>query len=93
MLHVRPERNRRHVALSFVEAICQDRAVSVEELRPAYRVAGDAFLGRLKRLFIILDDDEAIRKPAAASSQKKKNKRQASGDSTDGGKKKMPSTQ
>jgi hypothetical protein len=92
MLHIRPERNRRHVALSFVEAVSQDRAISVEELRPAYRVAGDAFLGRLKRLFIVLDDDEASQKPASAGSQKK-NKRQASGDSTNGAKNKKPSRQ
>jgi hypothetical protein len=92
MLNVRTERNRRFTALSFVEAVCQDRVVPVDELIPAYRVAGDAFIGRMKRLFIILDDDEAVQKPAKASSIKKK-KRQASGEGGSGTKKKMPATQ
>ncbi len=70
-LHVRSERNRRFVALSFVEAVDQDRYVPGSELRPAYRVAGDAFMGRMKRLFIVLDDDEAARQPAKAGNQKK----------------------
>jgi hypothetical protein len=96
-LHVRNERNRRFVALSFVEAVSQDRHVPVEELRPAYRVAGDAFIGRMKRLFILLDDDVAVKQPAKASNQKKTVKRQASGEGAAGGssgsKKKLPSTQ
>jgi hypothetical protein len=61
MLHVRAEKNRRHVALSFVEAVCQDKTIPQEDLRPAYRVAGEAFIGRMKRLFIVLDDDEAVK--------------------------------
>jgi hypothetical protein len=86
------------VALSFVEAVCQDRHVPVEELRPAYRVAGDAFIGRMKRLFILLDDDTAVRQPAKAGAPKKNVKRQASGEGTSGlggsgSKKKLPSTQ
>jgi hypothetical protein len=95
-LHVRNERNRRFVALGFVEAVDQDRHVPVEELRPAYRVAGDAFIGRMKRLFVLLDDDVAVRQPAKAGNQKKNSKRQASGEGASGSsgpKKKLPSTQ
>jgi len=66
-LHVRKERNRRFMGLSFVEAVAEDRHVPAEELRPAYRVAGDAFIGRMKRLFILLDDDVAVRQPAKFS--------------------------
>jgi len=96
MLHVRSEKNRRHVDLSFVEAVCQDRNIPQEDLKPAYRVAGQAFIGRMKRLFIVLDDDEAVKQPAKANVQKKKIKRQASGNSPSGSsgtKKMMPSTQ
>ncbi len=93
-LNVREEKHRRFVSLSFVEAIGQDSIISTEELIPAYRVAGDGFPGRLKRLFLVLDDDEAAKQPAKTGTQKKKNKRHASGDSTGGGKKKaVPSTQ
>lgn len=97
MLNVRTERNRRFRALSFVEAVCEDTNPTVEELLPAYRVAGDAFIGKMKRLFIVLDDDVAVKKPAQAGSQKKK-KRQASGDGASTNKKKavpapMPATQ
>jgi hypothetical protein len=85
------------VGLSFVEAVAEDRHVPAEELRPAYRVAGDAFIGRMKRLFILLDDDVAVRQPAKAGSQKKTAKRQASVERASGGasgsKKKLPSTQ
>ncbi len=80
--------------MSFVEAVSQDNIISTEELIPAYRVAGDGFPGRLKRLFLVLDDDEATKQPAKSATLKKKNKRHASGDSTGGGKKKpVPSTQ
>jgi hypothetical protein len=92
-MHVRTERNRRFVALGFVEAVNQDRHVPADELRPAYRVAGDAFSGRMKRLFLLLDDDVAARQPAKAGNQKKNNKRQASGEGASGSKKKLPSTQ
>ncbi len=95
-MHVRSERNRRFNALSFVESVAQDRHVAADDLRQAYRVAGDAFLGKMKRLFILLDDDEATRQPAKAANTKKKVKRQASGDGGSGGsghKKSMPSTQ
>jgi hypothetical protein len=92
-LYLRSERNRRFVAHSFVEAVCQDRNVPAEDLRAAYRVAGDAFIGKMKRRFIVLDDDEAVRQPAKANTQKKA-KRQASGDGPSGSKKnKLPSTQ
>jgi hypothetical protein len=90
-LHVRTERNRRFTPLSFVEAVCQDRHVPAEELRPAYRVAGDVFIGKMKRLFLLLDDDVAVKQPAKAGSLKK-NKRQASGDGASGSKKKAPAT-
>jgi hypothetical protein len=78
-LNVRQERNRRFIPLSFVEAVSQDGSPTTEELLPAYRVAGDAFLGKMRKLFIILDDDVAAKKPAKAGSAKKK-KRQASGE-------------
>ncbi len=91
-LHVRTERNRRFIPLSFVEAVCQDRHVPAEELRPAYRVAGDVFIGKMKRLFLLLDDDVAVRQPAKAGNQKKNIKRQASGDGASGSKKKTPVT-
>jgi hypothetical protein len=84
-MHVRSERNRRFNPLSFVEAVSQDRYVAHEDLRPAYRVAGDAFIGKMKRLFILLDDDEAVRQPAKAANLKKKTKRQASGEGGPGG--------
>ncbi len=94
MLHVRPERNRRHQSLSFVEAVNQDPNPTAEELIPAYRVAGESFIGQMRALFMILDDDEAKRKPAKSDSQKKKKKRQASGEGTSDIKRKsMPSTQ
>jgi hypothetical protein len=90
-LNIREEKHKRFISLSFVEAVSQDSIISSEELVPAYRVAGDGFPGRLKRLFIVLDDDEAAKQPAKAGGQKKKNKRHASGDSTGGGKKKANS--
>jgi hypothetical protein len=83
ILHVRPEQNRRFKPLTFVEAVCEDTKPTVEELLSAYRVAGDVFVGKMKRLFIILDDDVAVKQPAKAGNQKKqKNKRHASGDGT-----------
>jgi hypothetical protein len=94
MLHVRQERNRRFQALNFVESVSQDTRPTVEELIPAYRVAGDAFIGKMKSLFLVLDDDEAVKQPAKSGNQKKKNKRQASGDNGVLNKKKsLPSTQ
>jgi hypothetical protein len=94
VLNVRQERNRRFNTLNFVEAVSQDSHPTVEELVPAYRVAGDAFIGKMKSLFLVLDDDEAVRQPAKSGNQKKKNKRQASGDSSVLNKKKsLPSTQ
>ncbi len=93
-LNVKPERNRRFTSLTFVEAISQDSSPTTEELLPAYRVAGDGFIGQMRRLFIVLDDDEAAKEPWKASVQKKKNKRHASGDSASGTKKKsLPATQ
>jgi hypothetical protein len=93
-LNVREEKHKRFITLGFVEAVSQDSIISTEELIPAYRVAGDGFPGRLKRLFLVLDDDEAAKQPHKANTQKKKNKRHASGDNADSGKKKAtPSTQ
>jgi hypothetical protein len=92
-LNVRPEKNRRPVPLNFVEAVGQDSTPSTAELIPAYRVAGDAFPGKLKRLFLVLDDDEAVKQPHKAGNQKKKNKRHASGEGPSDVKKKMPATQ
>jgi hypothetical protein len=93
MLNTRSERNRRHLALSFVEAVSQDPNPTLEELLPAYRIAGDAFLGKMRSLFLVLDDDTAKKQPAKSGSQKKK-KRQASGEGSIEAKKKLlPSTQ
>jgi hypothetical protein len=95
-LNVRSERNKRHTSLSFVEAVDQDPILTTEELLPAYRVAGDAFIGKMKALFLVLDDDEAKKQPWKSSSQKKnqKKKHQASGEgSTDIKRKPMPATQ
>jgi hypothetical protein len=93
-LNVRSERNRRYTTLGFVEAVNQDSAPSTDELIPAYRVAGDGFIGRMKSLFLVLDDDVAVKQPQRAGAQKKKNKRQASGDNPSETKKnKLPSTQ
>ncbi len=98
MLNVKQERHKRFTALSFVEAVDQDRNPTVEELIPAYRVAGDGFVGRMKTLFIVLDDDEAAKQPWKSANVKKKNKRHASGESVSGasGSKKknnLPATQ
>jgi hypothetical protein len=92
-LNVRPERNRRPTPLSFVEAVGQDSTPTTTELIPAYRVAGDDFPGKLKRLFLVLDDDEAAKQPHKAGNQKKKNKRHASGEGPSDDRKKMPATQ
>jgi hypothetical protein len=97
MLNMKPERNKRFIALGFVEAVDQDNTPTTEELMSAYRVAGDSFIGRMKRLFIVLDDDEAAKQPWKAAVQKKKNKRHASGDGPSGSsgtkKKTLPATQ
>jgi hypothetical protein len=94
MLNIKPKRHKRFVSLSFVEAIAQDSTPTTEELIPAYRVAGDGFIGRLKTLFVVLDDDEAAKQPWKSGNQKKKNKRHASGESSSGSKKKtLPATQ
>ncbi len=94
MLHIRPERNRRHQSISFVEAVSEDPNPTLEELLPAYCIAGESFLGQMRDLFVILDDDEAKKQPAKSSVQKKKNKRRASGEgSADTKRKTLPSTQ
>jgi hypothetical protein len=100
-LNVRSERNKRHTSLSFVEAVDQDPILTTEELLPAYRIAGDAFIGKMKALFLVLDDDEAKKQPWKSGSQKKnqnqKKKRQASGEGSSGTsdikRKPMPATQ
>jgi hypothetical protein len=93
-LNVRQERNRRYNTLNFVEAVSQDTTPTTEELIPAYRVAGDAFIGKMKALFLVLDDDVAVKQPQKAGNQKKKNKRHASGEpAADSKKKSVPSTQ
>jgi hypothetical protein len=93
-LNVRQERKRRFISLNFVEAVAQDGTPTTAELVSAYRVAGDGFPGKLKRLFLVLDDDEAAKKPGSAEAQKKKNKRHASGEGSSGASKKsLPATQ
>jgi len=95
MLNIRVEKNRRHQALSFVEAVCQDSSPTLEELIPAYRIAGDSFLGKMREIFIILDDEEAKKQPGKAGAIKKKQKkRHASSEGpSDLKKKSVPSTQ
>jgi hypothetical protein len=99
MLHIRQERNRRYTSYSYVSAVRRETTPpSFEELKHAYHVAGDSFIGRLKEIFLILDDD-AAKKPSnaggksKASKNAKAGKRRASGDSSNEVKKKVPATQ
>ncbi len=69
---------------------------SHEELKHAYHIAGESFVGMLKEYFILLDDDAAKKKPnsaGGAKSDKQKGKRRASGDVPSDTKKKVPATQ
>ncbi len=92
----------RYNSYSFVNAVTREQnPPSSEELRHAYHVAGNSFVGKLKELFIILDDDEAkksssaggISKAAKADKAGKANKRRASGDTSGETKKKVSATQ
>ncbi len=102
-LHIRNERNRRYNDYSYVNAVCREPKPTQEELRHAYHVAGDSFVGKLKEYFLILDDDHA-KKASNAGGQSKaakaakgnkagKGKRHASGEPGDEAKKRVPSTQ
>jgi hypothetical protein len=104
MLHFRQERNRRYSSLSFVKAVSRESPPpSYDELKHAYHLAGQSFVGKLKEIFLVLDDDMAKKatssggrskaaKSAKPSKDVKTNKRHASGD-TGEVRKKIPATQ
>jgi len=102
MLHIRTERNRRYSNYSFVNAVCREsNPPPAEELKHAYHIAGESFIGKLKEYFILLDDDTAKKssnsggrlKAAKADKSGKGGKRRASGDASSETRKKMPATQ
>jgi hypothetical protein len=105
MLHFRPERNRRYTSLSFVKAVKRESVPpSYEELKHAYHLAGQSFVGKLKEIFLVLDDDMAKKatnsggqsKAAKASKPPKEvkgSKRRASGDNSGELRSKVPATQ
>jgi hypothetical protein len=80
MLHIRTDKGRRYHALTFVEAVTQEPPPSHEDLQAAYRIAGNKLIGKLKKLFIVLDDDVAVKIQARGAGNKNKNKRRASLD-------------
>lgn len=107
MLHYRSERNRRYNSLGYVKAICNEQVPpTFDELKHAYHLAGQSFVGKLKEIFLVLDDDLAKKasksgskaaakatKPVKDSKETKSTKRRASGDGTNDARKKLPSTQ
>jgi hypothetical protein len=103
MLHYRAERNRRYNSLSYVKAITMEKVPpTYDELKHAYHLAGQSFVGKLKEIFVVLDDDLAKKtsKSGGGKQTTKANKpirdgkkRRASGDVTSDVKKKLPSTQ
>jgi hypothetical protein len=93
LLHLRADKTRRYSVLTFVEAVTQEQPPSHDDLQAAYRIAGSKFIGKLKRLFIVLDDDYAVKLQAKGSSGKfNKGKRRLSTDGPST-KKRVPSTQ
>jgi hypothetical protein len=110
MLHIRSERNKRYTSLSYVNAVTRDSNLipPAEELRHAYHVAGDSFIGKLKETFLVLDDDIA-KKPSRSGGKNKAvsgsgskagnkagskaNKRRASGEVASDPSKKVSATQ
>ncbi len=97
-LHFRIERNRRYTSLSFVKAVCKEaNRLTYDELKHAYHVAGDSFVGQLKELFIILDDDQAKKGSSAGgrsrAAKQSKGKRRASGEAASEVRNKVPATQ
>ncbi len=100
MLHLRQERNKRYDSYTFVEAVRLEEPPSHSELRGAYRIAGNSFRGKMRKLFIILADDHvpAASSPPAKAAKPggkdgKANKRKSSADASSATRKKMPSTQ
>jgi hypothetical protein len=85
--------------LSFVKAVCKESdPPTADELRHAFHLAGNSFVGQLKELFIVLDDDEAKRPSTAGGKSKaektaKAGKRRASGGTPTETKKRLPATQ
>jgi hypothetical protein len=86
------DKTRRYSTLTFVEAVTQEPHPGHDELQAAYRIAGSKLIGKLKKLFVILDDDVATKIQTRASSKGGKNKRRASLDGPSN-KKRVPSTQ
>jgi hypothetical protein len=96
MFNFRQERNRRYTTLSYVNAVRRDQnPPTQEELRHAYHVAGDSFVGLLKETFLVLDDDVAKKGSNAGGKNKasKPGKRRASIESANDTKKKVSATQ
>jgi hypothetical protein len=80
MLHLRIDKTRRYQALTFVEAVTQEPPPSHDDLQAAYRIAGNKLIGKLRKLFVILDDDVATKIQTRGSGKSNKNKRRASLD-------------
>ena len=92
LLHLRLDKTRRYSALTFVEAVTQEPHPSHDDLVAAYRIAGSKLIGKLRKLFIVLDDDVATKIQTRGSGKGTKNKRRASLDGPSN-KKRVPSTQ
>jgi len=80
LLHLRMDKTRRYNVLTFTEAVTQEPHPSHKDLGAAYRIAGSKMIGRLKKLFIVLDDDVATKIQTRNSGKSGKNKRRASLD-------------
>jgi hypothetical protein len=107
MLHYRSERNRRYNSVSYVKAVCMEQVPpTYNELKHAYHLAGQSFVGKLKEVFLVLDDDMAKKTSKSGGSKQttkpgkpakevraSASKRHASGDTSNDVRKKMPATQ
>lgn len=108
MFNFHTERNKRYTTLSYVNAVRREAnpPLTAEELRHAYHVAGNSFVGQLKETFLVLDDDaakkqansgggkgKASKAPSSGNKSAKANKRRASGEGPSDPKKKIPATQ
>jgi hypothetical protein len=92
LLHLRLDKTRRYSILTFTEAVTQEPHPGHDNLVAAYRIAGSKLIGKLKKLFIVLDDDVATKMQARSSGKGVKNKRRASLDGPSN-KKRVPATQ
>ncbi len=92
LMHYRMDKTRRYNTLTFVEAVSQEPAPHHDDLQAAYRIAGTKFLGKLKKLFLILDDDVGAKLQNKSAGSTGKNKRRASIDGPSQ-KRKMPASQ